>query len=98
MENNEMTLKELFENGADPEYKYSDIKLKFKDFDIVDSDWNTENIHLVNYKMKIQNVICAFEIIENNIASSACPEISQYFDNCKTNIIEYMGTILNRND
>lgn len=93
---NEITLKELFEKGADPNYKYSDIKLNFKDFEIVDSDWEIENISNVDYKMKIQNVICGFEIIENNIASSACPEISQYVDNCKTKIIKYMSEVLNR--
>ncbi len=98
MENKEITLKELFENGADPDYIYSDIKLRFNEFDIIESDWDSENINIVNYKMKIQNTIMCFEIIENNLASSACPEISQYFDNCKTNIIEYMKNILNRND
>ena len=54
--------------------------------------------YILNNKMKIQNVICGFEIIENNIASSACPEISQYLDNCKTQIIKYMSEVLNRTE
>ncbi len=89
-------LEKLFETGANNKYQYSDIKLNFNKFDIIDSDWNTENISNVDYKLKIQNVICAFSIIENNISSSASPEVSQFVDNCKKELLEYMNYILNR--
>jgi len=64
------------------------MKELLEKFTIKQEDWT--NINLVDIKMKAQNVVCLFTVLENTLAPHITPSETELIESTRNNLLNYL--------